>query len=205
METATRNPAKGGRIGRSMLVVALSVGALATTVTGALFTDSDAIAANEFATGDVDLTTSPTTSAVSMSNMAPGDTKYGSITVTNGGSLELRYALKSETTEDVLAGQLDLTIWNETAEADTATDPTCSTTVPATTLYNADVLGTVAGSNLIGDPAQGAQIGDRTLAAATNEVLCLKVELPTDTGNTFETKTTAATFTFGSEQTANNA
>jgi hypothetical protein len=203
MENTIRTTAKGGRIGRSMLVVALSVGALATTVTGALFTDSDAIGANTFATGDVDLTTSPTTNAVSMSNMAPGDTKYGSITVSNSGSLELRYALKSVTTEDTLAAQLTLTIWDETAEADA--DTTCSTTVPATTLYAAADLGSVAGTKLIGDALTGAQAGDRTIAASANEVLCLKVELPTATGNTFESLTTTATFTFDSEQTVNNA
>jgi hypothetical protein len=42
--------------------------------------------------------------------MAPGDEVTNPITVTNGGSLELRYAVTSTTTENTLAGQLDLTI-----------------------------------------------------------------------------------------------
>jgi spore coat-associated protein N len=203
MSASTRTAAEGGRLGRSMAVVALSVVALASTVTGALFTDSDALGSNTFATGDVDLTTNPTTNAISMSGMAPGDVKYGSVTVSNSGSLQLRYALKSATTEDVLAGQLDLTIWDEAEEADIGTD--CSTTVPTNKLYTAAALGSVAGTQLFGSPTAGSQAGDRTLAAAASEVLCLKVELPSTTGNTFESLTTTATFTFESEQTANNA
>ena len=201
-----RKSAQGGHVGRSMTAVVMSAAALASAVTGAYFTDSDAVGENTFATGDVDLITNPTTNIASMSNMAPGDVKYGSVTVTNDGSLELRYALKSNTTEDTLAAQLDLTVWDEAAEDDGGTpNSTCSTTVPTTTLYSAGVLGSVAGTQLFGDPATGSQTGDRTLAAAANEVLCLKVELPSTTGNSFETLTTTATFTFGSEQTANNA
>ena len=129
---------QGGRVGRSMIAVAMSAAALASAVTGAYFTDSDAVGANTFATGNVDLTTNPTTNIASMSNMAPGDVKYGTVTVTNGGSLELRYALKSATTEDTLAAQLDLTVWDEAAEDDSlAPNTTCSTTVPTTTLYTA--------------------------------------------------------------------
>lgn len=205
-----RNPfaksSQGGRVGRSLTAVALSAVALTSAVTGAYFTDSDAVGANTFATGDVDLTTNPTTNIASMPNMAPGDVRYGTVTVTNGGSLELRYALKSATTEDTLAAQLDLTVWDEAAEDDgTSPNATCSTTVPTTTLYTAAALGSVAGTQLFGNPLTGSQAGDRTLAAAVNEVLCLKVELPSTTGNAFETLTTSATFTFESEQTANNA
>lgn len=193
----------GGSIGRSMLVATMSAAAIATSVTGALFTDSDDIGANTFATGNVELSTNPTTNAISMSTMAPGDTKYGSITVTNGGSLALRYAVTSVTTEDTLAAQLDLTVWPESAE--TTVDSTCGTTVPAGTVYGPADLGSTTGAKIIGDAATGAQTGDRALAASTNELLCLKVALPSTTGNTYEGLTTTATFTFNSEQTANNA
>lgn len=203
MRNPIRKSTEGGRVGRSIAAVALSAVALASTVTGALFTDSDAVGANTFATGSVELTTNPTTNVVSMSGMAPGDIKYGSVTVTNGGSLALRYALKSVTTEDTLAGQLALTVWDEAEEADAGAD--CSTTVPTAKLYNALKLGSIAGTQLFGSPTAGAQAGDRALAAAASEVLCLKVELPSSTGNSFESLTTTATFTFDSEQTANNA
>lgn len=191
-----------GNVGRSMLAASMSVAAIAASVTGAYFTDSDDIGANQFATGDVELTTTPTTNAVSMANMAPGDVEFGSVTVANGGSLELRYALTSVTTEDVLAAQLDLTVWDEAAE--TTADGTCDTTPAATTLHAGD-LGSTTGAAIFGSATGGADPGDRVVAANASEVLCLKVELPSTTGNTFESLTTTATFTFDSEQTVNNA
>ncbi|MBW3662518.1 MAG: M73 family metallopeptidase [Actinobacteria bacterium] len=197
------NRKSGGNVGRSMLVASLSVAAIATSVTGAYFTDSDAPTGSGFTTGDVNLALSASTAIVANANMAPGDVEYGTVTVSNSGSLELRYALKSVTTENVLAAQLDLTVWDESAEADVGTD--CSTTVPATTLYAAADLGSTTGVKVFGDAATGAQAGDRTLAATASEVLCFKASLPSSTGNSFESLTTTATFTFDSEQTANNA
>ncbi|HEX9766880.1 MAG TPA: TasA family protein [Nitriliruptorales bacterium] len=194
----------GSHVGRSMLVASMSVAAIATSVTGAYFTDSDVPAGSEFATGDVDLALGATTAIVAKANMAPGDIEHGSVTVSNGGSLELRYALSSVTTEDLLAAQLDLTVWNEADE--TTADGTCDTTAPTTKLYGVDDLGSVAGTKLFGDAATGSQTGDRVLAAAANEVLCFEVSLPgATTGNEYESLTTTATFTFASEQTANNA
>jgi len=57
---------------------------------------------------------------------------------------------------------------------------------------------------IIGDPAQGAQAGDRTLAASGNEVLCFNVSLPSSTGDAYQGLTTTATFNFQAEQTKNN-
>jgi hypothetical protein len=62
----------------------------------------------------------------------------------------------------------------------------------------------VLGTKVIGDSAAGQQTGDRTLAAGGSEVLCLQVSLPSATGNTYQAKTTTATFTFDAEQTTNN-
>jgi hypothetical protein len=56
----------------------------------------------------------------------------------------------------------------------------------------------------IGDVTAGAQAGDRTLAAASSETLCFRATLPGATGNAYQGATTTATFTFESEQTANN-
>jgi len=55
-----------------------------------------------------------------------------------------------------------------------------------------------------GDPAQGAQAGDRVLAAGADEVLCFRIALPIGSGNAFQDAATSATFTFSAEQTANN-
>jgi hypothetical protein len=57
---------------------------------------------------------------------------------------------------------------------------------------------------LFRSPTQGADTGDRTLAASADEDLCFNVELPSATGNSFQGLTTTATFAFAAEQTANN-
>lgn len=201
--TITSTRPGGGRIGRSILAASMSVAAIAASVTGAYFTDTEANAGNEFATGSVDIALDKTTAIVAKANMAPGDVQTGNVTVTNSGSLELRYALSSVTTEDTLAAQLDLTVWNEADE--TTADGTCATTPPTTKLYGPADLGSVAGTNLVGDATQGAQAGDRVVGANTSETLCFHVALPASTGNTFESVTTTASFTFDAEQTANNA
>jgi hypothetical protein len=59
-------------------------------------------------------------------------------------------------------------------------------------------------SGAFGSSAQGAQAGDRSVAAAASETLCFKVELPLATADAFQSATTTATFTFDAEQTANN-
>ena len=73
-------------------------------------------------------------------------------------------------------------------------------------IYGPGDLGSAAGIDVIGDPTQGADAGDRTLPAtgADNEDLCFNVELPSTTGNAFQGLTTTATFTFAAEQTVNN-
>src|SRR3989304_5803019 len=83
----------------------------------AVFTDTASVGGNAFTTGTVDITTSPTTALVTFSNMAPGDSVTNGITVTNAGSLALRYAITTTTTENTLAAQLDQTIWDEAEEA----------------------------------------------------------------------------------------
>lgn len=187
------------------LGLGLAGATLAVTATGAIFTDSTSVSGNAFSTGDVEITTSVATDLVSFTSpkMLPGDAVVDTVTVTNAGTVQMRYAVKSTTTEDTLAAQLDLVVWDEAAEADT--DTTCVTTPPATTLYAAADLGSSgAGKNIIGDPTQGAQTGDQTLNASATQQLCFKVSLPLTSGNTFENLTTTATFAFEAEQTTNN-
>ena len=195
----------GGSIGRLLVAGLLFGTAVATVVTastGALFTDSDSIGANTFSTGTIILDTSPTSALVSFSGMAPGDLATSTLTVTNNGSLQLRYAVTSTTTEATLAAQLDTTIWDEAAEA--VVDGVCDTTAPGVVLYGPADLGNTTGINVIGNPATGAQAGDRTLAASASDTLCFRVELPLSTGNAFQGLTTTASFGFESEQTKNN-
>ena len=202
--TAATTAASSSSILTSLLALAMTVAALAAVTTSALFTETDTVGSNSFSTGSVDLSTNPTTQIVyAASDMAPGDSETGQVTVSNDGSLEYRYSVTSTTTEDILAAQLDMTIWDEADEA--TVDQTCDGTAPGTTVYAANDLGAKAGVDVVGDSTQGSQTGDRVLGASGTDVLCFLVELPSSTDDTFEGLTTDATFEFNAEQTANNA
>ena len=175
------------------------IGASLGVASNAIWTDSQNVDANVFSTGTIDISTNPTTALVTFSGMAPGDQVTNPITVTNAGSLQLRYAVTSTTTENTLAAQLDMTIKSGVT---TCTNGGFGSS--GTVIYGPGDLGSTTGTNVIGNPAQGNQAGDRTLNASANEVLCFNVQLPSSTGNSFQGLTTTATFAFAAEQTANN-
>lgn len=168
----------------------------------AVFTDSQNVPSNAFSTGTLDISTNPTSALVTFSAMAPGDQVTNPITVTNGGTLQLRYAVTSTTTEDTLAAQLDLTI-----KTGVTTCTNAGFDIDGTRIYGLlgpDDLGSVAGTNVIGDPAQGDDTGDRTLNAGANETLCFNVELPSSTDGSYQGLNTTATLAFQAEQTSSN-
>ena len=126
---------------------------------------------------------------------APGDSVIAPLIITNSGTLPMRYAMSTGTTNadaKALAGQLELTIRLKTASACSAED--------GVILYGPGALS----GGLIGANTQGAQAGDRGLIASATETLCFKVLLPITTGNAFQNASTTAMFTFDAEQTANN-
>ena len=182
-----------GRVGLA-LFGALTVASLAaTSLSLAMFTDSDALGANAFTTGTIALGLNPTSAVLSSGAMMPGDTVNGSLVVTNSGTAQLRYAVTSSSTNTdskALNAQLTLTV---------KTLGTSCATFDGTSLYSG-ALSAAA----IGDVTAGAQTGDRTLAAAASETLCFRATLPSGTGNAYQGATTTATFTFQAEQTANN-
>jgi len=166
---------------------ALTLGAGASTL--ALFTDTqDSTAA--FSTGTIDLTASPST-VFTASGIFPGASGSQTVTVANAGTGALRYAMSTSATNADglgLATQLQLTITAGTCPG--AGGP----------LYGAAALGSAG----FGNAAQGAQAGDRTLAGAASEDLCLAWSLPSTTGDAFQGAATTATFTSAAEQTTNN-
>ncbi len=181
------------------LFFAVSVTTVTVGLTGAVFTDTETVGANTFTAGTVDIAAAPASAVVSFSDMAPGDVSVGGVTVTNDGSLEMRYSVTSTTTENTLAAQLDLTI-----KTGVTTCTTAGFDTDGFVQYGPADLGSVAGVDVIGDPTQGAQAGDRVLQASNNEALCIRVSLPITTGNSFQGLTTSATLNFSAEQTANN-
>lgn len=189
---------------RTTLVLLLAAGLLAglASVGSALFTSTATVDANTFTTGTIILETNPTTALVTFSNMAPGDQVTAPIVVTNNGTLQLRYAVTSvatNTDNKGLRSQLVLTVKSGVTD--------CSNSgfgSSGTQLYSGVLGSDSPGTNIIGNPAQGEQAGDRTLNAGNNETLCFNVSLPLGTGNAYQNATTTATFSFQGEQTANN-
>lgn len=185
-----------------ILVVLLLVGVVGASLgvaSNAIWTDSADVDANVFSAGTLDISTNPTTALVTYSDMAPGDSTGGqSLTVTNAGSLDLRYAvtMTADNTDTLgLYAELDLTIREEGTDC---------TTFDGNVLYGPDLPFLLTG-NLIGDPTQGADAGDRTLTTASpSEVLCFKVDLPSAAPDSVQGASTTAVFTFEAEQTDNN-
>ena len=168
----------------SLSIVSLGAGAMSL----AIFTDS-AASTGTFTSGTIDITSSPTV-AFTVGAMMPGDANTQALTIANAGTGALRYSLTTVAT-NTLGAALTLTV--KTLGASCAAFD--GTTVLAATALNGAA---------IGNPAQGADAGDRTLAAATNEVLCFRVSLPLATGNALQGVSSSVTFTFDAEQTANN-
>ncbi len=182
----------------TLLVVGLVMG-IGAAGSNAIFTSSAANNANTFNTATISISTSPASAFITYSAMVPGDVVTQPLTVTNSGTAQLRYAVTSTTTEDILAAQLDLTI-----KSGVTTCTNAGFSASGAVLYGPGDLGSAAGVNVMGDPAQGSNAGDRTLNPAASEVLCFQVSLPLASGNAYQGLTSTATFTFNGEQTANN-
>jgi hypothetical protein len=185
-----------------LLVVAVALAGLTTVVTGAFFTGTQSVTGNTFSTGTVKLGVSPSSAALTFSTMAPGDSVTAPLTVSNTGTLGQRYAVLSTTDAtdaDFLAAQLQMTI-----KSGVTTCTTAGFAATGSVLFGPGVLGSTTGTKVIGDAAQGAQAGDRSLAAGASEVLCAQVTLPTATGNAYQNAATTATLRFDAEQTTNN-
>jgi len=191
---------------KRILVSLMIVAVVAASITGgamALFTDTETSAANTFTTGTLDLAlTNGVPLPFTVSGMAPGDVVYGGLQVSNSGSLELRYAMT--TTADgasTLDEQLDLTIDVVTGAGVDTIWYTADDVVGEANVYGPDG---VLSSAAIGDSSQGAQAGDRALAAAGNERLRFKVTLPLTTDDSYQGATCTVDFVFDAEQTSNN-
>jgi hypothetical protein len=174
-----------------VLAAAATIGAASFSL--AIYTSTATVSGNMFTSGTIVLGASPATALLTAGAMMPGDTVSGSLVMSNTGTSQLRYAMTSSSTNTDTKGlmnQITLTI---------KTLGTSCATFDGTTVYS----GTLA-SAAFGNPAPGAQAGDRTLDAASNETLCFQANLPSATGNMFQGATTTTTFTFSAEQTANN-
>ena len=183
---------------RNFFILLLAAGVLAGApwaVTQAVWTDSQDVTGNTFSTGSVDISTSPTSALVTFASMVPGDKVTAPLTVSNAGTMQLRYAMTTSITgSTTLSDGLELQIKSGVTTCNNA-----SFDADGTSLYNSSLT-----AGAIGNPAAGSQAGDRTLNASANEVLCFQVRLPSNASSTLQGLSTTATFTFAAEQTANN-
>lgn len=154
----------------SLLALAL-LGMLLTSA--AVFSGATDNPDNLVAIGTLDVASAPVSVAVTGSGLGPGDVVADELDVRNDGSLELRYAVTSTTDETTLASALVFEVRTGVTDCTPA-----GADADGTLVAGPGPLGTTTGMALIGDPTQGDDAGDRTLAAGASEVLCLRVELP---------------------------
>jgi predicted ribosomally synthesized peptide with SipW-like signal peptide len=185
----------------------------ATAGTMAVFTSQATVAGNTFTSGNFSITLSKTTQLVTWTapRMVPGDsTNWQTISVTNPpNSANARYAISSTMNTDNPTGFKD--VLQLMITPDTSAGHDCSTR--GTALYGPGTLdGAANDGKLVGDKAQGAHAGDQTLAVNTTAYLCFKVDFPnggvpadnSSGDNAWKDATSAITFNFDAEQTANN-
>lgn len=187
--TAQETRRRRRRRGLLVLLLSLSLSGLGATMFSLAIFTSSAASTGSFSTGTISLLTAPAT-VFTVPAMMPGDSGSATLTVTNNGTAQLRYAMTSASTNTDGKGLRDQIAFTITAGA-------CPGAGGA--LYT----GALSGAAL-GDPTQGNQAGDRTLAAGANDPLCFAWSLPLATGNAYQGATTTTTFTFQAEQTANN-
>jgi Camelysin metallo-endopeptidase len=195
---------------RTAFLAGLALATAASMTNGAataFFTDSAVVGVNSFTSGTLDIVLTPegaTATAVSFANMAPGDVVTAPLLVKNQGNLAFRYAMTSWATNTDTKALKDALVF--TVKAEDAGGGCAAFT--GTQLYTGDLdnagTGSASPGLAFGNSIQGAQAGDRVLASATQENLCLRVALPLAAANTLQAATTTATFTFNAEQTVNN-
>jgi len=162
--------------------------------TQAVFTDTETVTGNAFTTATINLGLSTTDALLTLTTLLPGDKVTAPLTVTNSGTGALRYAISTSATPSTLADGMTGTIRTGVTLCNTA----------GFSLTGSQVATGTLSSLAVGSSAQGAQAGDRALAAGANEVLCFQAELPLNAGNTLQGISSTVTFTFSAEQTTNN-
>jgi spore coat-associated protein N len=187
----------------SVALVALATG---TMVSMALFTDTETDD-NTFTTGTIVLDATKIAALnLTTSALMPGDAISSPVTVENDGTAQLRYAVSQTSTnadaKDLRDSLLLVVRTEDTGGGAFGTDGDYCDDANGTVVRASAAIG--ASGNLVGDPAQGSNSGDRTLNSGASEVLCFYVSLNIAAPNTSQGASTTTTFTFAAEQTANN-
>ncbi|MCA0330615.1 MAG: CalY family protein [Actinobacteria bacterium] len=183
-------------------IVALAFVGLGQLTTAALFEDT-ATAATSYASGNVAIEAGGQANLVlaAAANMAPGDTVYRHVSVSNAGSLDLRYAISAQTTSETknLSQVLRYAVYNNAAGTCTKAG-----TASATPLVS-NIQVAAAATPLVGSSVNGYQAGDREIpAGASADDICIAVTLPLATTSAYASADAQVTLSFDAEQTKNN-
>ena len=142
-----------------------------------------------FASESVEIGTSPRTSLLRFSNMAPGDAAIADLTIHNRSAHAVSFdvAASADNVDGKnLREQMTLTIKTKTGSPCSVFD--------GVTIYSGPL-----------NPSDGELLRGQPLQPSASEVLCFKVELRTAAPNTVQAAVTTATFTFTAQETVNNS
>ena len=160
--------------------------------------DSQKVGGNSFSVGSVDIDVSPASSFIGLDNMAPGSSTTASLVVANEGSVEMRYAM---TTESEGSTELATILIARIAVqgGSTCDFPYYANGIPTvlqddTLLYEGQLALAAFGFG-----SSGSVDGSRVLRAGRQKVLCFSVSLPLEVGNSLQTLRSGATFSFTGE------
>jgi hypothetical protein len=184
----------------SVALLGMSAAGVSQLASAALFTDQAASGAVATVAGTVKVGMGgQATTTLATNAMAPGQSQYGTLLLTNQGNLQQRLALvATDAGTDGFGAVLTLDV----VELPTGT---CGAATSFTAPLYTGPAGTTAGTAVIGNRTQGQQTGDRVLDAGASVTYCLRVSLPATAPNTTQGDAAALTFTAYAEQTANNA
>jgi len=177
---------------------ALSLGvvlAAAATGTFAYWTDSATVSGTTISSGSIDLMVNNQQNdtgftTMSLSNMVPGNSAAGVITVKNNGNSPLTYYVDGaagNADSKGLGAAMAVKVTGDATRSGTTPNFTCSSSALANT-------GTAFTTNLI----QSAN--PRLLAAGASETLCVQATLPAGANTSLQNATTNVSFTFNASQ-----
>ena len=185
------------RIALAAGIAAVAVAGTAGLSSAALFSDSKDLN-GDFTAGTVTLTADAPAAGwtINATSFAPGDVNYLPVTVSNTGSLELRYNV-SETVNS------DATPVNALANPFSAQLTVATYDVTGLTCDAAGIVGLTA-LNATGTLASTAFDASQVLIASASQDLCFVVGAPQALSNDYQGASSNVTVTFAGEQTANN-
>lgn len=168
----------------------------------ASFGDEELLGRNRLTSATLDIAARPASTALRAENLAPGDVVAGVIELTNDGSIPLAYSVRVDgTIADELAPWI--TWWFTLRDAGgVCPDGPAWAGVPASDRIEVagDTFAEVGTVALVGDPAPGADPGDRVLAVAESELLCVGASLPLGVPNSAQAASALLTFRVDAEQ-----